>query len=74
MEFEVEGPLKKVLKQIRYVILCKNKDWQIDSNELCSIKVQKSTLDYLRFVTIGLPAIQYHAQLFSGSLAIFLHL
>lgn len=48
MEFEVEGPLKKVLKQIRYVILYQNKDWQIDSNELCSIKVQKSTLDYLR--------------------------
>ena len=27
-------PLKRVLKQIRYVILYQNKDWQNDSNEL----------------------------------------
>jgi hypothetical protein len=45
MEFEVKGPLKKVLKQIRYMILYQNKDWQNDSNELSSTKVQKSTLD-----------------------------
>jgi hypothetical protein len=74
MEFEVNRPLKRVLKQIRYMILYQNKDWQNDSNELRSVSAKIHSRLIKRFVTIGLPAIQYHVQLFSGILAIFLHL